>query len=122
METLIAKGIHIHSGESAVEIQEVGEDKVCVKTDKGTELTVDNVMFATGRKPNSADMGLEEAGVELDKRSGKVLVDEFSRTNVESIFAIGDVTDRINLTPVALMEGMAMAKTMFAGVEMDKRS
>jgi len=60
-------------------------------------------------------MGLEEVGVELDPRNGKVLVDEFSKTNVDSIFAIGDVTDRIQLTPVALMEGMAMAKTMFGG-------
>ncbi|CAK0818581.1 unnamed protein product [Prorocentrum cordatum] len=70
-------------------------------------------MFATGRRPNSADLGLEEAGVQLDKRTGRVLVDKYSRTSVDSIFAIGDVTDRINLTPVALMEGMAMAKTLF---------
>lgn len=117
LEILKAKGIHVHAGENPLSIEEAGAGKVKLTTDKGTELTVDNVMFATGRKPNSADMGLEEAGVELDKRSGKVLVDEFSRTNVESIFAIGDVTDRINLTPVALMEGMAMAKTMFGGGE-----
>ncbi|CAE7569845.1 RH25 [Symbiodinium sp. CCMP2592] len=71
------------------------------------------VMFATGRKPSSKDLGLEEAGVKTDPKSGKIFVDENSRTNVDSIFAIGDVTDRIQLTPVALMEGMAMAKTMF---------
>jgi len=117
LEILKAKGIHVHASESPLSIEEAGAGKVKLTTDKGTELTVDSVMFATGRKPNSADMGLEEAGVELDKRSGKVLVDEFSRTNVKSIFAIGDVTDRINLTPVALMEGMAMAKTMFGGAE-----
>ncbi|CAE7937913.1 EMB2360 [Symbiodinium necroappetens] len=70
-------------------------------------------MFATGRKPSSKDLGLEEAGVKTDPKSGKIFVDENSRTNVDSIFAIGDVTDRIQLTPVALMEGMAMAKTMF---------
>jgi len=96
-------------------VEEAGDGKLLFKTDKGSELTVDSVMFATGRKPNSWDLGLEEVGVELDKRSGKVLVDEYSRTNIESIFAIGDVTDRIQLTPVALMEGMAMAKTMFGG-------
>eukprot|EP00439_Symbiodinium_sp_Y106_P035485 s4983_g4.t1 len=61
----------------------------------------------------SKDLGLEEVGVKTDPKSGKIFVDENSRTNVDSIFAIGDVTDRIQLTPVALMEGMAMAKTMF---------
>jgi len=86
-----------------------------VKLSSGKELLCDNVMFATGRKPNSKDMGLEQAGVGVDPRSGTVLVDEYSRTNVESIFAIGDVTDRMNLTPVALMEGMAAARTMFGG-------
>jgi len=116
-DILVAKGIHVHSGESPLAIEEAGDGKLVFKTDKGSELTVDSVMFATGRKPNSWDLGLEEAGVELDKRGGKVLVDEYSRTNVESIFAVGDVTDRINLTPVALMEGMAMAKTMFGGGE-----
>jgi len=113
-EILEQKGIHVHSGESPLSIEETEDGQLRFKTDKGTELIVDNVMFATGRKPNSNDMGLEEAGVELDKKSGTVLVDEYSRTNVESIFAIGDVTDRIQLTPVALMEGMAMARTMFA--------
>jgi len=109
------KGIHVHSGENPLSIEEAGDGQLKLTTDKGSELVVDNIMFATGRKPSSSDLGLEEVGVELDKRSGKVLVDEFSRTNVESIFAIGDVTDRIALTPVALMEGMAMARTMFGG-------
>jgi len=114
-EILAAKGIHIHAGESPLAVEEQDDGKLCFKTDKGTELVVDNVMFATGRSPNSSDMGLEEVGVKLDERSGKVLVDKYSRTAVDSIFAIGDVTDRINLTPVALMEGMAMARTMFGG-------
>jgi len=114
-EILGHKGIHVHAGESPLSIEEAEDGKLCFKTDKGTELIVDNVMFATGRRPNSHEMGLEEAGVEIDKKSGKVLVDEYSRTNVPSIFAIGDVTDRIALTPVALMEGMAMARTMFGG-------
>jgi glutathione reductase (NADPH) len=113
LELLKVRGIHVHTGENPLSIEEAGEGKLKFKTDKGTELVVDNVMFATGRKPSSQDLGLEEAGVEVDSKSGKILVDEYSRTNVESIFAIGDVTDRIQLTPVALMEGMAMAKTMF---------
>mmetsp|Transcript_51260 Transcript_51260/g.122880 ORF Transcript_51260/g.122880 Transcript_51260/m.122880 type:complete len:561 (+) Transcript_51260:71-1753(+) len=112
MEMLKAKGIHVHAGESPYSIEEE-EGKLKFRTDTGTELFVDNVMFATGRKPNSQELGLEEAGVKTDPKSGKILVDEYSRTNVESIFAIGDVTERIALTPVALMEGMAMAKTMF---------
>jgi len=113
-EILAAKGIHIHSGESPASIEQVG-DKLMFKTDKGTELECDNVMFATGRRPNSDKLGLEEVGVELCPKSGKVLVDDYSKTNVDSIYAIGDITDRIQLTPVALMEGMAMSKTLFGG-------
>lgn len=113
LDMLKAKGIHVHSGESPLSIEEAGDGKLKFRTDKGTEVIADNVMFATGRKPSSQDLGLEAAGVEVDPKSGKILVDEYSRTNVESIFAIGDVTDRIQLTPVALMEGMAMAQTMF---------
>mmetsp|Transcript_6161 Transcript_6161/g.14306 ORF Transcript_6161/g.14306 Transcript_6161/m.14306 type:complete len:577 (+) Transcript_6161:59-1789(+) len=111
-ELLKAKGIHVHSGESPSSIEEADNGQVVFKTDKGTELLVDNVMFATGRRPNSDDLGLEEAGVKMEK-NGRVIVDEYSRTSQPSIFAIGDVTERIALTPVALMEGMAMAKTMF---------
>jgi len=112
-DLLKAKGIHVHSGESPLSIEEAADGKLKLKTDKGTEIVADNVMFATGRKPNSAELGLENVGVKMDPKSGKILVDDYSRTNVESIFAIGDVTDRIALTPVALMEGMAMARTMF---------
>jgi len=113
LELTKAKGIHVHSGESPLSIEEADGGKLKFRTDKGTELVVDNVMFATGRKPSSQDLGLEEVGVKTDPKSGKIFVDEYSRTNIDSIFAIGDVTDRIQLTPVALMEGMAMAKTMF---------
>lgn len=115
LNILKVKGIHIHAGENPKSIEASG-DKLRFRTDKGTDIEVDNVMFATGRRPNSDDLGLEEVGVKIDPKSGKILVDEFSRTSVESIFAIGDVTDRINLTPVALMEGMAMARTCFGGV------
>jgi len=117
MEVLKAKGIHVHTGENPASIEEAEGGKLRFKTDKGTAIEVDNVMFATGRKANSKDMGLEEVGVKLDARSGAVIVDKLSRSSVESIFAIGDVTDRIALTPVALMEGMAMARTMFGDAE-----
>jgi glutathione reductase (NADPH) len=70
------------------------------------------VMFAIGRRPNTANIGLEKAGVALDKK-GAVAVDENSRSSVPSIYAIGDVTDRLQLTPVAIREGHAFADTVF---------
>ena len=69
-------------------------------------------MFATGRRPNVAGLGLEAAGVKLDA-NGAIEVDEFSQTSVPHIYAVGDVTDRINLTPVAIREGHAFADTVF---------
>ena len=80
----------------------------------GVEKVFDHVLFATGRKPSTEGLGLEEVGVELE-RNGAVRVDEFSQTNVPSIYAIGDVTDRVPLTPVAIREGMAFVDTVFKG-------
>ncbi|MCC6889677.1 MAG: glutathione-disulfide reductase [Hyphomicrobiales bacterium] len=74
---------------------------------------VDCAMFATGRRPNIQGLGLERAGVALAR--GAIAVDEFSRTSVPSIYAVGDVTDRVNLTPVAIREGHAFADTVFGG-------
>ena len=71
-------------------------------------------MFATGRRPNTAGLGLEAAGVRL-AADGAVVVDRFSRSSVDSIHAIGDVTSRINLTPVATAEAMWLARTLFRG-------
>jgi glutathione reductase (NADPH) len=78
----------------------------------GHERESDVVMFAVGREPYVEGLGLEKAGVKLTDK-GAVKVDEFSRTNVENIWAVGDVTDRINLTPVAIREGHAFADTVF---------
>lgn len=114
-ELLAARGIHIHSGESPLAIEDARDGRLRFKTDRGTELEVDNVLFATGRRPNSGGLGLEEVGVDIDRGSGKVLVDEYSKTSVDSIFAIGDVTGRMMLTPVALLEGVALANTLFGG-------
>jgi len=80
----------------------------------GAALTADAVMFATGRHANTANMGLAEAGVRLDENGG-VVVDWFCRSSVENIFAVGDVTHRIALTPVAIREGAAVANTLFGG-------
>ena len=71
-------------------------------------------MFATGRAPNTADMGLEALGVHLG-RNGEVIVDQYSQSAIPSIYAVGDVTDRVNLTPVAIREGMAFVETVFGG-------
>ena len=90
------------------------ESGIRVTYEDGATQEVDLVLFATGRKPNTAGLGLEGAGVQLGA-GGAVAVDEFSRSSVASIHAIGDVTDRLNLTPVATAEGMALAKTLFRG-------
>ena len=92
------------------------------KIEKGLKVTFEDgsvqefdlVMFATGRKPNSADLGLEAADVKL-AADGAIVVDNYSKSSVASIHAIGDVTNRLNLTPVATSEGMALAKTLFGG-------
>jgi glutathione reductase (NADPH) len=81
----------------------------------GRPVEVDLVMFATGRHPNSAGLGLEKAGVKLDHDSA-IVVDEYSRTSAENIYAVGDVTNRRNLTPVAIAEGHAVADLLFGGL------
>ena len=79
----------------------------------GSSIASDQVMFAIGRHPNVAGLGLEKAGVTLNQHNGGITVDGFSRTSVPNIFAIGDVTHRVNLTPVAIREGHAFADTQF---------
>ncbi len=88
--------------------------RVWIKATNGHEGAFDRVLFATGRAPNTRDLGLEEAGIELG-RKGEILVDEFSQTGVPSVYAIGDATNRVNLTPVAIREGMAFVETVFKG-------
>jgi len=85
---------------------------VWVKATNGHERVFDTVLFATGRAPNTQEMGLEDAGVEIG-RWGEIKVDAYSRTATDSIYAIGDVTNRVNLTPVAIREGMAFVETVF---------
>ncbi|MEW9919002.1 FAD-dependent oxidoreductase [Marimonas sp. MJW-29] len=87
---------------------------IWVKSTNGGEKVFDMVLFATGRDPSTKDMGLEEVGVKLGRR-GEIVVDKYSQTDVPSIYAIGDVTDRVNLTPVAIREGMAFVETVFGG-------
>jgi glutathione reductase (NADPH) len=79
----------------------------------GSSIASDKVMFAIGRHPNVADLGLEKAGVAINSSNGGIAVDHFSRTSTPNIYAIGDVTHRLNLTPVAIREGHAFADTVF---------
>ncbi len=90
------------------------EQGIEVAYEDGSAQEVDLVMFATGRGPNTAGLGLEGAGVKL-AADGAVVVDAYSKSSVDSIHAIGDVTNRLNLTPVATAEGIALAKTLFGG-------
>jgi glutathione reductase (NADPH) len=83
-------------------------------TDKDEMLEADEVMLAIGREPNTSDMGLNRIGLKLGKR-GRVEVDNYSRSSIAHIFAIGDVTDRLALTPVAIHEAMSFVKTVFDG-------
>ena len=83
-------------------------------TDRDEMIEADAVMLAVGRVPNTAGLGLEKAGVELGK-NGAVTVDDYSRTNVGHIYAIGDVTDRLQLTPVAIHDAMCFVRTVFEG-------
>ena len=90
------------------------DDGLRVWLSNGDMLDVDQVLCATGRRPNTRGLGLEAIGVALDAK-GAVKVDEWSATNVDSVHAVGDVTDRINLTPVAIREGHAFADHIFGG-------
>ena len=112
-EEMRTKGVDLHCGTDILEMSKDG-DGIRVKATNGTEKVFDKVLFATGRRPNSRDMGLEDLGIEQG-RNGEILVDEYSQTKVPSVYAIGDVTDRVNLTPVAIREGMAFVETVFKG-------
>ncbi|MEX0276862.1 MAG: glutathione-disulfide reductase [Ruegeria sp.] len=112
-EEMRQNGIDVRLGTNVLEMTKDG-DQIRVKATDGTEDRFDTVMFATGRTPNADDLGLDTIGVERG-RKGEIIVDEYSQTAVPSIFAIGDVTDRVNLTPVAIREGMAFVETVFKG-------
>ena len=105
------KGIDLRFDASVTQIERSDTGLVATLED-GDRLYADQILYATGRRPLTADLGLEAAGVEL-RDDGAIAVDAFSRSNIPSIWAIGDVTDRINLTPIAIHEGMALAATLF---------
>ncbi len=106
-----ARGIGVHCGTDVLRLERRAGGICAVATD-GTERVFDMVLYATGRRPNAAGLGLEGLGVAFG-RQGEIVVDAWSQTAVPSIFAVGDVTDRVNLTPVAIREGHAFADTVF---------
>ncbi len=110
-EHMRAAGIDLRTGCDVASVGTVEAGARVVATD-GQEAVFGKVVYATGRVPNTEGLGLEAAGVKLGQR-GEVVVDEWSQTAVPSIYAVGDVTDRINLTPVAIREGHAFADTVF---------
>jgi glutathione reductase (NADPH) len=107
------RGIKVITGCKVAAIEKTG-DRFAVRFSNGFQHSADCVMFATGRAPNVDKLGLKEAGVEIAKNGG-VAVDEYSRSRIASIYAVGDVTNRVNLTPVAVREGHAFADTVFGG-------
>jgi glutathione reductase (NADPH) len=106
------KGVEIRSEVFVRDLEKRADGTLSVLTKMGDTLEADTVLFATGRVPNTKGIGLEEVGVKLNER-GAVAVDAGSRSSVASIYAVGDVTDRLNLTPVAIGEGRALAETLF---------
>jgi glutathione reductase (NADPH) len=109
------QGIRLHLSQEIARIDKTASGLV-VTTSKGSRLEVDTVMQAVGRRANTDDLGLQSVGVTMDN-SGAIVVDEQGQTNIASIHAIGDVTDRLNLTPVAIREGQAYADRVFGGMD-----
>jgi glutathione reductase (NADPH) len=110
---MLKRGIDVRLNAEVAAIRE-RQARCAVTLRDGREIEVGKVMFATGRAPNTKGLGLEAAGVKLGAR-GEIAVDRWSRSSVEGIYAVGDVTDRLNLTPVAIREGHAVADTLFGG-------
>jgi glutathione reductase (NADPH) len=107
------RGIRIVTNRTFAAVEET-RDGLKGTLDDGSEIAAEEIMFAIGRAPNTVGLGLQAAGVDLGW-NGHVVVDEYSRSSVETIFAVGDVTDRMALTPIAIREGHAFADTEFGG-------
>lgn len=110
-EEMATRGIAIHPRTELTRIDRTNDGLVAC-TAGGVKIAVDQILYATGRRPNTGNLGLAEVGVQLNK-AGAIAVDENSRTTVSSIYAVGDVTDRLQLTPVAIAEGRAVVETLF---------
>lgn len=112
-QSMIDDGITVDLGDVFTKIEKT-EAGLIGHTKNGKTFEADQIMFAIGRSPNTDGLGLANVGIELNGK-GAIKVDEYSRTSVDNIFAVGDVTDRVNLTPVAIREGHAVADNEFGG-------
>ena len=112
-ESLQQAGVALHSGALPTTITKT-DTGYRVMMSNGETLTVDAILLATGRRPATQNLGLEKAGVHTQE-NGAIIVDQNAQTNIQSVYAVGDVTDRINLTPVAIREGHAFADRVFGG-------
>ncbi|MCV6575216.1 MAG: glutathione-disulfide reductase [Cohaesibacter sp.] len=110
-EEMEKQGVKIICGDVIKEISK-GEEGLTITTAEGKTLLADQILSAIGRSPYTEGLGLDRVGVELD-RAGAIKVDEYNRTNIDHIYAVGDVTNRVNLTPVAIREGAALVETLF---------
>jgi glutathione reductase (NADPH) len=113
MAEMHTNGIRVLTERTIARVDQKGDERF-VFTDRGETIEADQVMLAIGRHPNTRGLGLDKAGVKTGKHEA-VTVDEYSKTNVDHIHAIGDVTDRLQLTPVAIHEAMCFVKTVFEG-------
>jgi glutathione reductase (NADPH) len=105
------RGITVTCGHTITAVEKAGDEFATRLSDNST-IASDKVMFAIGRRPNVMGLGLENAGVKIHEHGG-IEVDDYSRTSVPNIYAVGDVTNRVNLTPVAIREGHAFADTLY---------
>ncbi|MDE2181472.1 MAG: glutathione-disulfide reductase [Alphaproteobacteria bacterium] len=112
-ESMGRRGIKVMPDRQIAEVSKKGKH-LNIRTASGDEIAADKFMLAWGRTPNTEGLGLERAGIET-AANGKVVVDEYSRTSVPNIYAVGDVTDRLALTPVAIHEATCFVKTAFGG-------
>jgi len=110
-ESMKARGLEVLLGCEFTKVEKRG-DCLHAETNKGATIECDQILLAIGRLPNTDALHVEKAGVELGKR-GEVTVDEYSRTSAAHIYAVGDVTDRVQLTPVAIHEAMCFVETAF---------
>jgi glutathione reductase (NADPH) len=107
------RGITVTCGHTVAAIEKSG-DELITRLSDNSAITADKVMFATGRRPNVKGLGIEGLNIKLHEHGG-IDVDEYSRTSVSNVYAVGDVTNRVNLTPVAIREGHAFADTIYGG-------
>lgn len=108
----MARGLNIRLNAPFEKVEKADDGTLLVHCGRGAPVAADTVLVATGRSPNTNGLGLENAGIELEK-NGAISVNEHGQTSCESIYAVGDVTDRVQLTPVAIREGQAFADTVF---------